>query len=89
MKRTHCIAGIVLIVLGIYATLSLVTVMGDLNEAESATAELKAQLAQAQAENEKLKTDIESLGSDKSTEALAREKLGLVKADEIVFIDMK
>lgn len=89
MKRTHCIAGIVLIVLGIYATLSLVTVMGDLNEAESATAELKAQLAQAQAENEKLKTDIENLGSDESTEALAREKLGLVKADEIVFIDMK
>lgn len=72
-----------------YATLSLAGVMSDLNEAMAATEELEAELAQAHSENAKLKADIESLGTDKSAEELAREKLGLVKSDEIVFIDMK
>ena len=89
MKRTHCILGIVLTVLVAYATLSLAGVMSDLNEAMAATEELEAELAQAHSENAKLKADIESLGTDKSAEELAREKLGLVKSDEIVFIDMK
>lgn len=89
MKRTHCILGIVLTVLVAYATLSLVGVMSDLNEAKAATAELEAELAQAHSENAKLRADIDSLGTDKSAEELAREKLGLVKSDEIVFIDMK
>ena len=88
MKRTHCILGIVLTVLVAYATLSLVGVMSDLNEAKAATAELEAELAQAHSENAKLKADIDSLGTDKSAEELAREKLGLVKSDEIVFVDM-
>lgn len=89
MKRTHCILGIVLTVLVAYATLSLAGVMSDLNEAKAATAELEAELAQAHSENAKLRTDIDSLGTDESAEELAREKLGLVKSDEIVFIDMK
>lgn len=72
-----------------YATLSLAGVMSDLNEAKAATAALEAELAQAHSENAKLRTDIDSLGTDKSAEELAREKLGLVKSDEIVFIDMK
>ena len=69
----------------VYATLSLAGVMSDLNEA---TAELEAELAQAHSENAKLRADIDSLGTDESAEKLAREKLGLVKSDEIVFIDM-
>lgn len=89
MKRTHCILGIVLTVLVAYATLSLAGVMSDLNEAKAATAELEAELAQAHSENAKLRADIDSLGTDKSAEELAREKLGLAKSDEIVFIDMK
>lgn len=89
MKRTHCILGIVLTVLVAYATLSLAGVMSDLNEAKAATAELEAELAQAHSENAKLRADIDSLGTDKSAEELAREKLGLVKSDEIVFINMK
>lgn len=63
--------------------------MGDLREANAATSQLKAQLAQAQDENRRLQADIDSLGSDKAVEELARERLGLVKADEIVFVDMK
>ena len=61
----------------VYATLSLAGVMSDLNEAMAATAELEAELAQAHSENAKLRA-----------EKLARAKLGLVKSDEIVFIDM-
>lgn len=72
-----------------YATLSLVGVMSDLNEAKAAATELEAELAQAHSENAKLKADIDSLGTDESAEKLAREKLGLVKSDEIVFVDMK
>lgn len=89
MKRTHCIAGVVLTALIVYATLSLTAVMSDLNEAKAATAELKAQLAQAQEENARLEADMGSLDSDKTLEKLARERLGLVRADEVVFVDMK
>lgn len=88
MKRTQCILGIALTVLVVYATLSLAGVMSDLNEAMAAAAELEAELAQAHSENAKLRADIDSLGTDESAEELAREKLGLVKSDEIVFIDM-
>ena len=72
----------------VYATLSLAGVMSDLNEAMAATAELEAELAQAHSENAKLRADIGSRGTDEFAEKLAREKLGLVKSDEIVFIDM-
>lgn len=89
MKRTHCIAGVVLTAVIVYATLSLTAVMSDLNEAKAATAELKAQLTRAQEENARLEADIGSLGSDKTLEQLARERLGLVRADEVVFVDMK
>lgn len=89
MKRTQCILGIALTALVVYATLSLAGVMSDLNEAKAATAELEAELAQAHSKNAELKSDIASLGTDKSIEELARQKLGLVKSDEIVFIDMK
>ena len=89
MKRTHCIVGIALTVVIVYATLSLASVMSDLNEAKAATAELKAQLARAQEENAGLEADIGSLGSDKTLEELARERLGLVRTDEVVFVDMK
>ena len=51
--------------------------------------DVEAELAQAHSENAKLKADIDSLGTDESAEKLAREKLGLVKSDEIVFVDMK
>ena len=88
MKRTQCILGIALTVLVVYATLSLAGVMSDLNEAMAAAAELEAKLAQAHSENAKLRADIDSLGTDESAEKLAREKLGLVKSNEIVFIDM-
>ena len=76
-------------VLVAYGTLSLAGVMSDLNKAKAATAELEAELAQAHSKNAELKSDIASLGTDKSIEELARQKLGLVKSDEIVFIDMK
>lgn len=76
-------------VLVAYGTLSLAGVMSDLNEAKAATAELEAELEQAHSKNAELKSDIASLGTDKSIEELARQKLGLVKSDEIVFIDMK
>lgn len=89
MKRTHCIAGLVLTAVIVYATLSLTAVMSDLNEAKAATAELKAQLTRAQEENAGLEADIGSLGNDKTLEELARERLGLVRADEVVFVDMK
>ena len=89
MKKTHCILGIALTVLVTYATLSLAGVVSDLNEAKAATAELETQLAQAHSENAKLKSDIAGLGTDESAEELARERLGLVKSDEIVFVDMK
>ena len=71
----------------VYATLSLAAAQKDLNEAQKLTCELSNKVAVASAEGERLISDIENMSSDEMREALAREKLGLVKPNEIIFID--
>ncbi len=72
----------------VYATLSLAAAQKDLNTALSLTAQLSDKVAQASAENEKLLDELENISSDDAKESLARERLGLVKPNEIIFIDI-
>ena len=72
----------------VYATLSLAAAQKDLNEARDLTSQLGEKVAEASAENEKLLYDLENISSEETKESLARERLGLVKPNEIIFIDI-
>jgi len=50
--------------------------------------ELKAKAADVLKENESLKKTLEEVNSDSYIEKIAREKLGLVKKGEIIYIDI-
>ncbi len=72
----------------VYATLSLAAAQKDLNAALDMTAQLSDKVAEVSAENEKLLDELENISSEEAKESLARERLGLVKPNEIIFVDI-
>ena len=88
-KKTNTIAGIVITAMIAYGTFSLISTLDQLHEAESQCAELKAEITQAQEENKTLARLISEADSDSAKEELAKERLGLVKPCEIVFMNRK
>lgn len=73
----------------VYGTFSLITTLDNLNDAELINAGLRTEIEEVQAENRDLCDKISDADSDSAKEALARERLGLVKPGEIVFVDCK
>ena len=49
---------------------------------------LEQKLEEERAENARLRSDLELIGTDEYIERIAREKLGMVKKDERVFEDI-
>lgn len=49
---------------------------------------LQTKLEEEMAENIRLRRDLEIIGTDEYIERVAREKLGMVKRDELVFEDI-
>ena len=70
----------------VYGTLSLITTLDSLNDAENMNDVLKTEIEQLQKDNRDLSYLISEADSDSAKEALARERLGLVKPGEIVFV---
>lgn len=71
----------------IYGVFSLGADISLLNEAKTQNAGLKEKTAFMRKENESLIELIENCDSPSAREALARERFGLVKPGEIIFID--
>lgn len=88
MKKSRGITALILTVLTVYATLALVRARSDLRDAGEMTARLQVEIEAVSAENEELMRRIESSGSDSAIESIARERLGLVMPDEIIFTDI-
>lgn len=65
-----------------------VAVQPDINENKKTAAELDVQIAQEKERQEQVDKMRESSDSDEYIEKIARERLGMVKNDEIVFIDV-
>ncbi len=72
----------------IYAACTLVKQQITLSKCDSTAEEYRAKISEAQLENEKLENELAQAGTDEYLERVAREKLGLVKANERVFIDI-
>lgn len=88
MKRTSTLVGIVLTALTVYAILSLISVQRNLKDAMELTAQLQADIAAVQTENSGLEEKTQALENGEGTEELAKQRLRLIRPDEIIFADI-
>lgn len=88
MKRTSTLVGIVLTALAVYAILSLISVQRNLKDAMELTAQLQADITAVQTENSELEEKTQALENGEGTEELAKQRLRLIRPDEIIFTDI-
>ncbi len=72
----------------VYVAYTLIDQQITLSKLDSVKDELNAKNAEALVQQQKLNDELEKAGTDEYLERAAREKLGLVKANERVFIDI-
>jgi len=87
-KKTSFITKLVIMILLVYAMVTLVYLQRQLSEKQHQREALEAQITQVQQANAELREDIAALGTEEGIEAVAREKLGLVSEGEITFFDI-
>lgn len=88
-KRTYTIAGIAITAMITYGTFNLISSLEQLHEAERTSAELKSEIQDMQEKNNNITYLISYSDSDSEKEKLARDRLGLVKPGEIIFINQR
>ncbi len=79
---------LVIFALCLYVVCTLVKQQITISKCEDVADDYRNKIAEAQTENEKLEAELEQADTDEYLEKVAREKLGLVKANERVFIDI-
>lgn len=79
---------IVALLLIVYIAYTLVFQQIAINEARTKEEEIKKQIEALKKENEQIKAELERMSDQEYIEKLAREKLGLIKPGEIMFIDV-
>lgn len=72
----------------VYVVFTLVNQRITLSKYRQLKLEEQEKIAEARLEQQKLEDELEKADSDEYLEGIAREKLGLVKANERVFIDI-
>ncbi len=81
------IGNIVFIVVIAYFAFSIFSQQGTISENNAEIASLEQQISEKQIEIERLEQEYANIDSDEYIERMAREKLGLVQANERVFKD--
>ena len=87
-KRSSLLTKILILVLVVYATVTLVSLQAQVTEKEAEAQMLQGDIAAAKQENLRLEQAIDELDTDEGVVDVAREKLGWVADGEIVFYDM-
>ncbi|MFP4198214.1 MAG: FtsB family cell division protein [Halanaerobium sp.] len=80
---------IIVVVIALIAAFNFYQNMTKMNQLESKIEEIKAEIAEAEAENQRLEEQLEDSSSHEYIEEVAREKLGLVKPGEKMFIPVE
>lgn len=86
-RKSSLITKLIVLALTVYATITLLSLQGQISAAEQKRGELAEQAAVAALENAKLTEALEQYSED-STQDIARSKLGLVTQGEIIFYDV-
>lgn len=87
-RRTSLTTKLLILLVMISCVAILVAQQSQRRENEAAAQALEKQIAELIQENQDLQSDISGLGSDESVKKIAREELGLVGSDEIIFSDV-
>jgi len=87
-KKVNPILKVLFILLIVYLSLNLVSQQQLIENKSSELAEVQAKIASEVKLSEDLQHEKEMLMSDESLERIARDKLGMVKPGERVFVDV-
>ena len=79
---------LVILAVCVYAVFTLINQRITLSKCEQAKIEQQKKITDAKIENQKLQDELKKADTDEYLENRAREDLGLVKANERVFIDI-
>ena len=85
--KSSLITKFIILAVMIYAIVTIVSLQPKIDQLDEKKAEIEAQIAQLQQENLALQEDIRNLGTDEATIELAKERLNMVEADEIIYVD--
>ncbi len=87
-KRSSLLTKILILVLVVYATVTLVSLQNQVTAKNAEAEALQAEIAAEKQENLRLEQAIDELDTQEGIEAVARQKLGMVARGEIVFYDV-
>lgn len=87
-KRAGIATKLVVVILIVYAVVTLINLQTRIDDAEREKAALAAAVADKSATNEALRYEIEHSGDPATLEEVARDKLGLVLPGEQIFYDI-
>ncbi|MBR6118848.1 MAG: septum formation initiator family protein [Oscillospiraceae bacterium] len=87
LKKTSFWVKLLLLIVIVYAVVTLVNLQDRVTAAQAEVAELEQQVLYAEQENALAAQELEDLGSEQSIRKIARTRLGMVEAGEIVFYD--
>ncbi|MEE3459773.1 MAG: septum formation initiator family protein [Candidatus Faecousia sp.] len=86
-KKTSFLTKLLLLIVAGYAVYTLVRLQDRIQIARQTVSDLEAQVVYAEQDNAQLEQDLKDIDSDRSVKSIARNRLGMVEAGEIVFRD--
>ena len=72
----------------IAATIALIGLHGQISEKREESASLEQQITQTEQDVQRVRSNIEALGTDEGVKDVAHNQLGLVEPGETVFVDV-
>ena len=87
-KRSSLVTKVLILVLVVYATVTLVSLQSQVTEMNAKAEVLESSIDTVKQENLRLEQAIDALDTDEGVQSVARQKLGWVSEGEIVFNDM-
>ena len=88
IKRAGIITKLVILILIVYAVITLITLRERIGEASAQESELEAERDDLRRSNENYRYEIDHSGDEDTIAEIARDKLGLVLPGERVFYDI-
>ena len=88
LKKTGLVAKIVILIIALYALVSLLSLRSQLEDYKNQLTDIQLQTEQQRRENEELRSVLDAYAGEEGMESVARDGLGLVDKDEIIFYDV-
>ncbi len=87
-QKSSLVTKLLVLVLVVYATVTLVRLQDQLTAKKAEATQLTQELDAIEQENQRLEQAIDALDTDEGIAAVARQKLGMINRNQIVFYDV-